>query len=129
MVDPRNRCAYVSAYQPDRVHVLRLSRGDKSVLSADFNGAFARDLSITSVIWRCLNPWAIKMADASIDGRKAQVGVTAQWGCGANLKCEATMSDGSVVTQLFRVHVKSAPWFYAEPVGYTAGPYDLTATA
>lgn len=129
MADPRNLCAYVSAYQPDRTHVVRLSRGEKVTLSADFNGAIASDLTIASVIWRCLNPWAVKMEDAAIEGRKSSVSIATQWGCGASLKCEATLSDGSVVTQLFRIHVRTGPWFFLEPTGYTSGPYDLTATA
>jgi hypothetical protein len=129
MADPRNLRAYVSAYQPDRVHVTRLGRGDVVRLSADFNGAVAAGLTIESVIWRCLNPWAAKMAEVEIDDRSTSVGLTAQWGCGAALKCEATFDDGSKATQLFRVYVRTAPWFYQEPTTWAQGPYDLAATA
>lgn len=129
MADPRNLRAYVSAYAPDRCTVARLVRGDVATITADFNGAAAPGATIESVIWRCLNPWTVKIADAEIDGRRSTLKLTAQWGCGAALKCEATFSDGSKAAALFKVLVKAGPWFYGEPTNYSMGPYDLSAVA
>lgn len=126
MADPRNLRAYVSAYSPDRVHVVRLSRGSDAVISADFKGAIA-GRQVESIVWRCANPWTVRMSDAGIEGAVATVRVKGQWGNGASLRCEATLDDGSVVVQQFRLHVRSGPWFYGEPLNYSMGPYDLAS--
>lgn len=128
MTDPRNLHAYVSAYQPTREHVVRLTRGDSVTLTADLSGAVSPSLAIESATWRCLNPMAVRMTDPQIDGLRTTVRIDASWGCGARMKCEVALDDGSQLAQLFRVYVRGAPWFPGESAP-VAGPFAVTATA
>lgn len=118
--------AYVSGYQRDRVHASRLVRGEKRCLVANFNGAIPAARSIASVTWRCEQTYTVVMANARISGREAEVDITAQLqGC-AWVKCVATLDNGEVYTQLFRVQVQDATWFDGEPA-VAAGPTSITA--
>ena len=119
------RC-YVSGYQRTRIHESRLVRGEKRCLVANFNGAFDLARTITSVIWRCEQPYAAVMSNARVFPREVAVDVTAQLpGCSL-IKCLATLDNGEVYTQLFRVLVMDAAWFDIDP-GATAGPLSLTS--
>jgi hypothetical protein len=119
------RC-YVSGYQRTRIHESRLVRGEKRCLVANFNGAFDTSRTITSVTWRCEQPYAAVMSNARVFAREVAVDITAQLpGCSL-IKCEATLDNGEVYTQLFRVLVMDAAWFDIDP-GATAGPTSITS--
>lgn len=119
------RC-YVSGYQRTRIHESRLVRGEKRCLVANFNGAFDTDRTITSVTWRCEQPYAAVMSSARVFAREVAVDITAQLpGCSL-IKCLVTLDNGEVYTQLFRVLVMDAAWFDVDP-GATAGPMSLTS--
>lgn len=125
--------ANVSAYQRARIHHSRLVRGEKRCLIANFNGAFDPTRTIQSVTWRCEQPYYIGMANARIPnsgqfpGREAAVDITAQLQGYAWIKCEATLDNGELYTQLFTVAVVNTPYFYGETLP-TLGAYTLTAT-
>lgn len=125
--------AQVSAYQRGRVHHSRLVRGEIRCLVANFNGAIDPARTIQSVTWRCEQPYYVGMANARIPnsgqfpGREAAVDITAQLQGWAWLKCEATLDNGELYTQVFTVLVMATPYFYGEAIP-TLGPYTLTAT-
>lgn len=123
------RC-YVSAYQRDRVHNSRLIRGESRCLVAEFNGAIGPARTITSVTWRCQWPMYAIMSNARVQssGRSVAVDILANWPGRAWLKCEATLDNGEVYTQLFHIAIADAAWF-AEEQATAQGPTSLTATA
>lgn len=121
------RC-YVSGYQRVRVHESRLVRGESRCLVANFNGAVDAARTITSVTWQCQQPYIVAMSNARIPegAREVAVDMAAQLpGC-AWLKCIATLDNGEVYTQLFRVIVRGGPWFDGETTP-SAGPTSLTS--
>lgn len=122
--------AKVSAYQRARVHHSRLVRGEVRCLIADFNGAIPAGRTIASVTWRCEQPYYVGMANANLQPnlRATGVTITAQLQGWAWLKCEATLDNGELYTQVFTVLVMATPYFYGEAIP-TLGPYTLTATA
>lgn len=126
--------ANVSAYQRARVQHSRLVRGEKRCLVANFNGAFDPARTITSVTWRCEQPYYVGMANARIPNsgqfanREAAVDITAQLQGFAWLKCEATLDNGELYTQVFTVCVMNTPYFYGESIP-VLGAYTLTANA
>lgn len=123
--------AYVSGYQRDRIHRSRLVRGERRCLVANFNGAIPPARTIATATWRCDQNQAIYMDNARItdDGRVAAVDITAQIGAGARVKCEVSLDNGEVYTQLFVIRVVSPPYFMGEPTWYAQGPTELVATA
>jgi hypothetical protein len=122
---PRNVEAKVSRFQRTRIHGARFTRGDVFTLSADFNGAFAAGVTLSSIVWRVTNPQAVILGAAAISGRSATVHATAGIGCSA-AKCIATGSDGAVFTQLFHITAQDAPYFDGETVP-AAGATSATA--
>lgn len=122
------RC-YVSAYQRDRVHSSSLNRGEVRCLVADFNGALPKGRTIASVIWRCAQGFPVVMSDAAIAGRATSIQIKAQFSGVGSFKCEATMDNGEVYTQPFRICVGSRwwGWFDAEP-NPSQGPTVLTVS-
>jgi hypothetical protein len=119
--------AYVSAHDRTRIHGSRLIRGEKRCLVADYNGAISAGRIIASIVWRCFDGYAAAMSNARIlDGsRQAAVDVSANWpGC-EWLQCEATLDNGEVYVQRFRVDVRDFPCFDTPPV--VSGPLVLTA--
>jgi hypothetical protein len=122
------RC-YVSAHDRTRVHDSRLIRGEKRCLVADYNGAISSGRIIASITWRCFDGYAVVMSNARVLSglRQAAVDITASWpGCDW-LQCEATLDNGEVYIQRFRVGVRDYPCFDVLPT--TSGPLVLTATA
>jgi hypothetical protein len=122
--------AYVSGYQRARVHDSRLVRGESRCLVANFNGSIGKDRTIASVTWRTNQYQSIYMANARIPqgAREAAVDITAQTGSRAWVKCEATMDNGEVYTQLFAIEILGNPWFAGEATP-SIGPSALTAEA
>lgn len=124
--------ANVSAYQRARVQHSRLVRGEKRCLVANFNGAIDPARTIISVVWRCEQPYYVGMANARIPNsgaftkRETAVDITAQLQGFAWLKCEATLDNGEIYTQVFTVSVANTPYFYGETFP-TIGPYVLTS--
>ena len=123
------RC-YVSGYQRARVHDSRLVRGESRCLVANFNGAIPPGRTIASVTWRTNQYQSVYMANARIPegAREVAVDITAQTGSRAWVKCEATMDNGEVYTQLFTIEVLGSPWFACETAP-SIGPSVLTAEA
>lgn len=121
--------AYVSDYQRARIHRSVLVRGEVRPLVAVLSGAMPKDTTVETVTWRCDNPWMARMSNARIDGTETAVDLVAQYGCRTAVKCEATLSDGRVLTQLFEVVVEDSPWFQGEPSAPVSGPYSLTVNA
>lgn len=121
--------ANASAYYRTRVHDTRLMLGEKRCLVANFNGAIAAARTIASVKWRTFAGYVAIMADARIqsDQRSTAVDVTANWIGDASIRCEATLDNGEVYIQPFRVSVSGDPIYL--PVQTTVGPLELTATA
>ncbi len=119
--------AYVSGYTRTRVHVIRLPRGEKRCLVADFNGAIAKGRTIASATWRTTNNAAAFMANARIDGRSSSIDLTAQWGSLDSIQCVVTLDNGEVYVQRFELRVSGAPWFEGE-TNPSSGPKSLTVT-
>lgn len=119
------RC-YVSAFQRDRVHSSTLTRGETRCLVADFNGAIPKLRSIASVTWRCAQGFPVVMSEPAINGRATSIQIKAQYAGTGVFKCEATMDNGEVYTQVFHVGVRSGwwTWFEGEP-SPVQGPTEL----
>lgn len=122
------RC-YVSGYTRNRVHDSRLVRGELRCLVANFNGAVDKSRTIVSVTWRMNPSLCVAMSNARIEAnaREVAVDIRAIWTGEAAIKCEATMDNGEIYTQLFRIDVSDSPWFDGE-YPTASGPTVLTAT-
>lgn len=120
--------AYVSAHNRIGVQVIRVRRTERRNVVADFNGAIPADQTISSVVWRSTSPWVAKMQNAAINGRETQVTVDFQFGGFSGLKCEATLENGEIYSQLFDCEVRDFPSFF-ENAPVSAGPFELTAVA
>jgi hypothetical protein len=69
------------------------------------------------------------MSDAAIDGRTTRVQIKAQYGGTGTFKCEATMDNGEVYTQVFNICVRNGWWGRFGDEGAPAqGPTVLTVT-
>lgn len=123
------RC-YVSAFQRDRVHVSAVSRGETRCLVADFNGALPKARTIQSVTWKCALGFPVVMSNAAINGRSTKVDIHAQASGCACFKCEATMDNGEVYAQLFRIDVHSTwRWFWFDnDQSFAQGPTEIQVT-
>lgn len=123
----RTSKAVASAYYRTRVHDVRLVLGERRCLVASFNGAISQSRTIASVKWRCDFGYIAKMANARIqsDNRSTAVDVTANWLGDSIIRCEATLDNGEVYIQPFRVDVSGDPIFM--PVSGVIGAVELTA--
>lgn len=118
--------ATVSKYQRDRIHASHVLRGEKFTLSANLAGAVDPAATISAVTWRVNKPQSIILGTATRSAKSTAVTTTAGYGSGAVLKCQCTLSDGSVIEQLFRVRVSDQPYFFDETMPVT-GPSSVSA--
>jgi hypothetical protein len=125
-IGPTSR-ANASAYQRTRIHDTRLMLGESRCLVANFNGAIASDATITSVTWRCDYGYVAIMSNARIqpDNRSSAVNVLANWIGDSIIRCEATLENGEVYIQPFRIDVSGDPIFMYNR--QNNGPLVLTA--
>lgn len=123
----RTTRAVASAYYRTRVHDTRLMMGEKRCLVADFSGVISKARTIVSVTWRCDFGYIAQMSRARIQpgGRSAAVDVVANWIGDSIIRCEATLDNGEVYVQPFRVSVTGDPIFMPAVSGN--GPTVLTA--
>lgn len=121
--------AYVSAHDRTRVHDTRLGPRETRPLKAVFNGAIAKGLTIASVTWEMDVVCSVAMSDGSITdgGRSAEVMITACFVGWTVIRCQATLSNGQKMPQLFRVQVMDGPYFSDEATA--AGPQKITVNA
>ena len=126
----RTTRAIVSGYFRTRTHVARLVRGESRCLVADFHGAIAPARSIVSATWRTTQNQAVRMSNARIaaDGRSVEVDIVCQSGGVSAVKVDATLDNGEIYNQVFRVEIRWSPVFSGEPQP-VIGPSELTATA
>lgn len=119
--------ANASAYNPTRIHDVRLMLGTKKCLVANFNGAIDKARTIASVKWRCFFGYVAVMANARIqdDARSSAVGLTANWLGDDVVRCEATLDNGEIAVQVFHVDVSGSPIFGSAQSG--SGPTELDA--
>lgn len=122
--------AYVSAYQRARVHQSSLYRFERRCFVANFNGAFPPARTITSATWRTDAPeiGIISTPQISANGRETMVMFASQLGGWANLRVDATLDNGEIYTQVFRVNVREASFYFDDPPTQ-AGPFSLTVVA
>lgn len=120
--------AYVSQHYRTRVHDSRLMLGEKRCMVVELNGALSSGRTISSVTWRCEYPYIAIMANARIQEgqRSAAIDLTANWIGDTTIQCEATLDNGEVYTQMFRVAVSGNPWYL--PTQSSSGPTTLTAS-
>lgn len=123
---PRISTATVSKYQRDRIHASHVMRGEKFTLSTNLAGAVDPNATITAVTWRVNNPQSLILASATRAAKSTTLTTTAGYGTGATIKCQCSLSDGSIVEQLFRVRVTDYPYFMGETLPVT-GPFSVTA--
>lgn len=131
MADPTDlgravRC-YANAYNRNRVHDSQFWMGQKIPVVLDVNGVAGSGVTVTSVKWRVLLPYVAVMSNPRIlsDNRSVAVDVLANWIGDTSLKCLATLSDGSVVPQLYRIDVSGDPFNLPTQAG--SGPTEVTA--
>lgn len=119
--------ATASAYYRTRVQDVRLMMGEKRCLVAGFNGAIGAARTIASVKWRCDFGYVAQMSSARIqaDGRSTAIDVLANWIGDSIIRCEATLDNGEIYIQPFRVSVSGDPIFMPAVSGN--GPTELTA--
>jgi hypothetical protein len=101
--------------------------GEKRCLVANFNGAISAARTIVQAAWRTPYGYIAIMSNARIqpDARSAAVDIQANWIGDEILKCEATLDNGEVYVQPFRVDVSGDPLFL--PSQSNAGPTELVA--
>lgn len=119
--------ANTSAFYPTRIHDTRLMLGTKKPLVANLNATIDAGRTIASVKWRTFYGYVVVMSDAAIaaDGRSTSVEISANWIGDASVRCEATLDNGDVCIQVYRVEVSGDPIYL--PVQTTIGPLELTA--
>lgn len=124
----RTTKAVASAYYRTRIQDCRLMMGEKRCLVADFNGVISSARKIVSVVWKCDFGYVAQMSRARIqpDNRSAAVDILANWIGDSVLQCAATLDNGEVYMQMFRVDVSGDPIFMPAVSGN--GPTVLTAT-
>lgn len=122
--------AYVSAYDRTRVHQARLYRFEKRCLVANYNGAIPPAHTITSATWRTDAPEIGVMSNPqiSLNGRETMVMFASQLGGWANVRVDATLDNGEIYTQVFRVNVREASFFFNDPPTQP-GPFSVTVNA
>lgn len=123
----RTSKAVASAYYRTRIHDVRLMMGEKRCLVADFNGAISSARAIASIVWRCDFGYIAQMSNARIQAgnRSAAVDIIANWIGDSVMQCAATLDNGEVYMQMFRVDVSGDPIFMPAVSGN--GPTILTA--
>lgn len=125
--------AYVSAYTRERIHQSRLFPQERRCLIANFNGALPPGRTIAQAQWDIEAPYAVAISDAFIaeDGNFAgrETGVTLQsvWKGDQVLRCQVTMDNGEIYTQLFYIQCLWRGWFGDQMPA--AGPSRLVVTA
>lgn len=121
--------ANASAHYRTRIHAVRLMLGERRCLVANFGGAISSARTITKATWRADYGFVALMANARIesDSRSTAVDLTANWLGDSMIRCEATLDNGEVYIQPFRVDVSGDPIFM--PVSQGNGPTALTVTA
>lgn len=126
----RTTRAYVSGYDRTRVHEVRLVRGEKRCLVANFNGAIPPARTIASATWRVNQNQGAVLSNARIfeGNRSTAVDLLAGWTGYGLVKVEATLDNGEVYNQVFRVLVQQSPWFTGEPYP-VSGPQTITVAA
>jgi len=104
-------------------------RFERRRIVSDFRGALDGRL-LSSVTWRTDAPEIGVISDAQISADRLETSVlfASQLGGWANLRCDATLDDGSIMTQVFRVNVREASGYFDDPDIQT-GPASLTVTA
>lgn len=125
----RTTTCRVSAYTRSRVHQARVLVGETRALTADLNGAMPAGVTIASARWRLDVGYVASIASPAIsaDKRSTSVTLAALWiGC-TMILCEATLSNGDTLTQMFEVDISGNPYFL--PPTTSTGPMDLTVTA
>jgi len=123
----RTTKAVASAYYRTRIQDCRLMMGEKRCLVADFNGVISSARKVASVVWKCDFGYIAQMSRARIqpDNRSAAVDILANWIGDSVLQCAATLDNGEVYMQMFRVDVSGDPIFMPAVSGN--GPTVLTA--
>lgn len=117
---------YVSRYQRSRVWSQEFYRTEKFTLIADFTGALLDGVTIESAVWQSFNNANVILGTAVAFEKKTEVECTAGLEPGSAVKVEVTLSDGSIMNQLFAVNVRSSPWFCEDTVP-AQGPCHVTA--
>lgn len=119
--------AQVSGYIRNRVQLVNLYAPETRSLVANFNGAMPADRTIVSATWQTWQNSNVVMSNAQIpEGqRSASILVAAQYAGGGVIQVAATLDNGEILTQYFRVQVGCAPVFN-NPIWIT-GPTSLTA--
>jgi len=123
----RTTKAVASAYYRTRIQDCRLMMGEKRCLVADFNGVISSARKVASVVWKCDFGYIAQMSRARIqpDNRSAAVDILANWIGDSVLQCAATLDNGEVYMQMFRVDVSGDPIFMPAVSGN--GPTVLAA--
>lgn len=109
--------AYVSAYTRERVHQSRLFPQEKRCLIANFNGALPSGRTIAQAQWDIDAPYCVTISDAFIEdsgpfaGRETGVLLQSVWQGDQVLRCQITMDNGEIYTQLFYVQCLWQGWF------------------
>ena len=119
--------AYVSAYDRTRVHSSQLYRFEKRTLTANFAGALPSGIFLSTITWYCHNTDVVVMADAAASPTESSVTITANCSGMALLKCEATLTDGQVINQLFSVDSLPVPYLCGETI-LSNGPCELVCS-
>jgi hypothetical protein len=122
--------SFVSAYDRARIQASRLYRFEKRALIANFNGAIPIGTTIASATWRTDAPDIGVMSAPAISTnlRETSVLYATQLGGFANIRCEATLNDGSIYNQNFRINVRETSCFFDDPPN-VSGPASVTVVA
>lgn len=117
--------AYVSQYQLDRVKELTVYRSMKVTLTCNWNGVI-EDRTISSVTWFTNSPWSTILSGPAISGFNTTVTVQAALPDLSIVKCQVTLSDGSIYNQNWRVRVADSPYYTDEAIP-SQGPESVSA--
>ena len=130
MTDPTElgrdvRC-FASSYVRNRMHDSRFWLGQKLPVVLDLNGVAGTGVTVSSAKWEVILPYVAVMSNPRIlsDSRSVAVDILANWIGDTTMKCAATLSDGSIITQLYRIDISGDP--FNLPSQSTSGPTEVT---
>lgn len=117
--------SYVSGYNRSRVHLGTLYAPETRCLVADFNGALPKSRTIVSAVWQTWQGWVAIMSNPRVieDGRAVSILLRAQMPGPFIMRCAATLDNGEVYVQQFRIQVLCAPLYNTS--GWINGPSEV----
>lgn len=102
----RSSTLYASAYDPERLHEVRLLKGAQRPLRIDLNGALPAGVTIASVEWGAGSQCVVEVTSPTAGARSFSAWLTGSNRGTGVIEATAIASDGSVTVHRISVWVQ-----------------------